>query len=704
MDSQNNQIKIGSLMFDLQANQVLYGGLTSQVEPRLVDVLSFLYQNQGRVVERDAINSKVWHGQVISDNALNRSISQLRKLLALAESPQPTIETIPKVGYRLVIPESNNSDEEQDVLSRNDFKKGKSQSNKVDYTITKVIMFSVFTLIVFVSYVYEKYLSSVDEVKFIQSTLTHSPGVEKLARFSPDGKSIAFVQVDQKKGEEFIYLLDVETRQTKSLTHESKYILSLAWSPDSNKIIYSHWNNIHERECGVSLLALDGYSNVTEENQVLNCSERSLIYLAWDQKSKKIYFNERESFDRPYAVYSYSLISKRITQLTLPKQEGNFKGDYFVVGNLLGTRIAIVRYLATDRLRLMIYDTENGELITSNLISEKISSITWFGSQEKLLSVIDKQLHLYELSNNSFQPFYFIGKNSSSINTDINAKRIVFTQSKVDLNLHSYDLLTEKKIADITKTTSNELMPSFANNSNSIAYLSNQSGKFQVWLTDENGKHNKVSYSPASLGLTPLKWSPDDRQILFQHEDEIFTLNIANKNIKRIIDITHKSSVANWSTNGESIFYSSEKSGEWQIWRYDISNGKHQQVTMEGGYSANQHPNGDLYVSRIHQSGLWKLPVDLKSKTGFSRAEHLFAEFDGTNWLSWQISGDLIYYFSIEASEQGLFEYNTITSERRLVFPFTDKHRRYFSVKNTTAIFTIAEDAEGSIELLSRID
>jgi len=704
MESIDRKIKIGSLVLDLDANQILHDQTNTQVEPRLVDVLHFLYRNHGQVVERETFNSEVWQGQVISDNALSRSISQLRKILALSEYPKPTIETIPKVGYRLIIPENGELKTSQDFLEKSNSKKSKKKEDKVDFTFGKVILFSVLTAIIFISYIFETFFREPDKIHFNQSTLTHSPGVEKLARFSPDGKSVAYVKVEQKSAKEFIYIVDPVTQQTSRLTQEAKFILNLAWSPDSNTIIYSHWNNIHERQCEISLLKLNDKEQPIKSEQVLSCSDRSLVYLAWDGSGEKIFFNDRKSFDRPYSVYSYSLASKRISQLTLPEQKGNFRGDYFVVGNLVGSRIAVARYLGADKLRLMIYDTRNDELLATNLISENLSSITWFGSEEKLLSVIDKQLHLYEPSSNSFRPFYFIGKNSSSINTDVDAKRIVFTESNMDINLQSFDLSTGEKIADITTTTSNELMPSFANLSNSVAYLSNQSGTFQIWIKDANGKHQKNSDSPVSIGLTPLKWSPDDQFILFQHKDEVFTLNLATQKIERIIDIDQKPSVANWSVDGEAIFYSSEKSGEWQIWRYELAKDKHQQITSEGGYSANQHTNGDLYVSRIHQSGLWRLPLDDNSDTNFSSAEYLFEQFEGTNWLSWQLSGDNIYYFSAENSEKGVFEYNIITDTQRLIFPFTDKHLRYFSVKENEAIFTISEDADGSIEMLTLVD
>lgn len=708
MSLKNQHVLLGSLRLEIEANQIFKDEQCIQVEPKLFGVIHCLYKNRNKVVSRETLISEVWQEQIVSDNAISRSISQVRKLLSLSHPPIPKIETIPKVGYRLV----TDTEDSTQISMKTSISKA-TESSKVkekrktqgfDLASLKVVLFVVFTFSLFVSYLFEKLQPDNNSPEFSQYTLTHLAGIEKQPKFSPDGQVIAFAHSDKNSGDEYLFLTDPTTRQTTQITDSPAYLLRLAWSPDSRKIIYSHWNNVHERRCSINLVTFTQNKELVNNQKIMDCSERSLVNLAWNENGETIYFNSRPSIDRPYSVHSYSLITKRTVQLTLPPQKGNLRGDYFISGNLAGTRMVIARYLNTNKLDLRIYDTRTDSILSSNLVTDNITGITWFGNSEELLLTIDNKLYRYDYQSNKKQLYYPVGKDVSSFSTDSDAKRIVFNRSKIDINLFSFDLSSGQKLEQITDETSDELMPSYANTSDAIAYLSDSSGKTQIWVRDEQGQSSKVSDSPISLGLTPLKWSPDDRFILFEHREEIFILDVNSQLIERIIDKSHKAYVANWSWSGDSVFYSSQKTGQWQIWQYFLSTGKHLQVTFEGGYSANQHENGELYFSKIHQSGVWKLVPDRLSKYGFTEQMKVFSDFDETNWVSWQLQGNDLYFISAEEQKKGLFRYNISKKTRQFIFPFDEKHLRYFSVKGKRAIFTILENRESSIEILNRVD
>lgn len=72
------------------------------VEPRVMSVLVHLVQAGGQVVTRDDLIAACWEGRVVSDDAINRVISRVRKLAELTGGRDFTLETITKVGYRLV--------------------------------------------------------------------------------------------------------------------------------------------------------------------------------------------------------------------------------------------------------------------------------------------------------------------------------------------------------------------------------------------------------------------------------------------------------------------------------------------------------------------------------------------------------------------------------------------------------------------------
>lgn len=75
---------------------------SEQLQPRIMAVLVALARRPGDVVTRDELTASVWLGRVVSDDALNRCIAELRRVLRSDASPDPIV-TLPRVGYRLTL-------------------------------------------------------------------------------------------------------------------------------------------------------------------------------------------------------------------------------------------------------------------------------------------------------------------------------------------------------------------------------------------------------------------------------------------------------------------------------------------------------------------------------------------------------------------------------------------------------------------------
>ena len=78
-----------------------------RIEPKAMAVLLFLAKHAGQTVSRETLSREVWKGTYGSDETLSRIISLLRTQLGDSSRQPSYIETIPKLGYRLLItPES----------------------------------------------------------------------------------------------------------------------------------------------------------------------------------------------------------------------------------------------------------------------------------------------------------------------------------------------------------------------------------------------------------------------------------------------------------------------------------------------------------------------------------------------------------------------------------------------------------------------
>ena len=83
----------------------LLGAKSEQrVQPKSMDVLLYLAENADRVVEREDALRSVWGERAQTDEPLTRCIGELRRALNDTRSEPEYIQTIPKRGYRLVMP------------------------------------------------------------------------------------------------------------------------------------------------------------------------------------------------------------------------------------------------------------------------------------------------------------------------------------------------------------------------------------------------------------------------------------------------------------------------------------------------------------------------------------------------------------------------------------------------------------------------
>jgi DNA-binding winged helix-turn-helix (wHTH) protein/tetratricopeptide (TPR) repeat protein len=93
--------QLGRIEIRPSTREVVFPGGDEIVEPRVMAVLLVLARAGGKVITRDELVLTCWDGRIVSDDAINRVISRVRKISDLTDGQDFTLETITKVGYRL---------------------------------------------------------------------------------------------------------------------------------------------------------------------------------------------------------------------------------------------------------------------------------------------------------------------------------------------------------------------------------------------------------------------------------------------------------------------------------------------------------------------------------------------------------------------------------------------------------------------------
>ena len=92
--------RLGEFRLDLRQHALFRGGDLVPLTPKAFDTLAALANRPGEIVAKDELMALVWPDTFVEENNLNQCISALRKALGA----RVLIETIPRRGYRLIIP------------------------------------------------------------------------------------------------------------------------------------------------------------------------------------------------------------------------------------------------------------------------------------------------------------------------------------------------------------------------------------------------------------------------------------------------------------------------------------------------------------------------------------------------------------------------------------------------------------------------
>ncbi|MGS2720184.1 winged helix-turn-helix domain-containing protein [Paraglaciecola aestuariivivens] len=101
-----NEFKLAIWTVSPLTNEINNSSVNIQLRPKQMQLLCLLVAHQGEPVTRERILEELWPGRYGTDEALSRTMSELRKALG----PSVEIKTIPKTGYCLVTPINNIED------------------------------------------------------------------------------------------------------------------------------------------------------------------------------------------------------------------------------------------------------------------------------------------------------------------------------------------------------------------------------------------------------------------------------------------------------------------------------------------------------------------------------------------------------------------------------------------------------------------
>jgi tricorn protease len=390
---------------------------------------------------------------------------------------------------------------------------------------------------------YEGDLFSVSASGGAARRLTNHPGTEDAAKISRDGKSIVFTGAYD--GTPSLYLIPIEGGPPRRVTWHGTGAQAVAWSPDGKKIIYRAAIEANYRSI-VRLYSVSPDGELPEplpiERGILCSYSPDGTKLIYNRRGNEEYYWKRYKGGQYTDVWQYDFTTKRFTPLT----------DY-VGKNAYPMWIGSRMYFVSDR-------GANGiaNLYSYDFASKKIDPVTKYSDFDVQMPSTDGKrivymqagnLHLldpangadrklavdvasdrWQLAERTLNPREFIQNMAVS-----NDGKWTVLEARGDVYLAAVD--DSVPPLNLTRTPgSRERFPQLSPDGKRVAFFSDKTGDYQMYLTDVSGDK---PWEPFTTNLDRavyhLEWSPDGSKILFGDKDfSIFYLDVATKKITKV--------------------------------------------------------------------------------------------------------------------------------------------------------------------------
>jgi Tol biopolymer transport system component/DNA-binding winged helix-turn-helix (wHTH) protein len=692
----NHGFRVGAYDVYPQLNRLVCGQTAYKVERKIMLVLLCLAEQSGAAVTREQIMDRAWPNTFVGDDVLSRSISRLRKIFGDDPGRQIYIETIPKIGYRLVAPIRSIELEEESQVKAERAGPAVNARKKIGFRIglamvTAAVVGATSWFIYIVARKPEKAAVRI-------SSLMSFAGREGMPTISPDGEWAAFVKGNAEEGDQDIYLKRIGEEQPVRLTSTPATEYRPAFSPGGDQIAFVRSS---AEGCGIYVISRAG----GPERKLTECAADFIPALAWSGDGQWIAYSDRNDRKEPYAIYLLSPTKLEKHRLTDPPAQGY--GDNDLAFSPDGTSMAFARATLGTAEDIYIISLNGGAPKRLTEDQRKITGLTWNAAGSGIIYATDRggNFGLWKVAASGGAPEWTAlgGQLISAPALSRSGTRLIYEQATYDANIWRMDISSLSSPTPVINSSQWEWAPQYSPDGKTIAFVSESSGDKEIWLCRADGSEPRRLTNLRASFLSNPRWAPDGRSIAFEFllgtDTDIYLIDANGGTPRRLTDEPSNESAPNWSHDGKWIYFSSNRSGAQQVWKMPAAGGKAEQVTEQGGHRSLESPDGkELFFTKPQQAGLWRIPV------GGGPETIILDSLSPQDSFNWELTARGIFFIQREEIDSPTLAFYDFAMHR--IKPITPlvKYRNYYGLSVSPdgrwLLYSQLDRFEGDIMLL----
>jgi DNA-binding winged helix-turn-helix (wHTH) protein/Tol biopolymer transport system component len=648
------QIKFGSWILDPKKQTINDGEIERELEPLLFRILSYLIINNDHIVTRNNLVEDVWCQHYVDDNAINRAMSELRKVLKSNRQKGIVVKTHYKKGYSFflepeIIYHEDTSPQltPQTVVERSissDRIVEPRKGSKISYLLIAVCI----AALIYLTQIFNVYeFSNIDpsntetpiviEQSYETQLLTWGNGQYNGLLLHPTENYIAYMQGHIGERESRVVLRDLVTSKEERFGHVGEYLYPIGWSDRGEKLIY---RRELDDQCQIWQSSIKDPENNKLE-YLFECDKR--LYRAAGLNNGDIAYTKYNyrNRDELSVIMIRDLETGSEFQVSSPNL--NSFGDKLLHYDPISNKLFFER-VQYGYSELFVSDPEGTEQTKLTVVNNRVwvanydhnkQLLTWFDNkaqQVHAFSTATKQLEtIISASELDDYLFAYLTKDESLIAITSPYEQDLYSVSLLDGSSKSY---AKSEKAEHSVSISKGLTAFFSGSSALVIEL--QGVRNQIKLPNE-------SYFSIDI-------SSDEQSLILVSQEKIDIYDIKGKKVQNLIQPSGKLLFAKY-LNDRSLGYITKHhdTGEHQAFVYDLKSGRSVRLTIsESTWFSYLNENLLVYKSLqdklvffdLNETEIVKeLPI-LKSQI-----KHSFSAFGNTIYHS---DGNAIYKVSLK--------------------------------------------------------
>lgn len=594
-----------------------------ELEPLLCKLLICFAGNPGRIVSRQELVESIWQQSFVDDNAINRAISELRKVLQHPTLQQSPIKTHHRKGYSLqltTLAANVTNTVPNSVPAQHN---AKARINPKPYIIAAVITL----LIAIASYWFfttnnaltPSVTSTTGNTKPIVRNLkiitnqkiTWFKGVESRPLLSPNKQLLAYTHS----------LPDGSMRtmvRKAALTITKQALQEIAIESDDSHFVVHGWQPQSQRLL-VQTVTKDGKNcqylayNFSQfpDFQVTNLTECTGFTLGNAQLSTDGQWLYRSSSAGGVAGSS-ALIAENLNTAetqTLLAAPTTGLGATMLALSADGSKLAYIFMPETGKPEIFIYTpaTREHQRLLAAPFPILLIGLDWSPDQSALylpgndailqIDIASKALTILRLPPDvAVGELTLLSENQaytsamSMTNIAKNSMQLVKVNHPFDEQLRQFTPLNSAEGSAVSATFS-------PTTNNRYVFSANWSGSWQLWQHD-NGKDKQLTeWADSNQPINDISWSSDSRYIAFSKSGNLYLYDFQRQQLVTKLEENNIGQPV-WLADNSGLVFTRIVEDSQNLWQLDLISNELSQLTFGGAYKALFNDSGQLLYHR----------------------------------------------------------------------------------------------------------